>query len=265
MSISIIFLSFSYFFISFLGILIATYTDLKDRIIPNKLTYSLIFLGIALHALESFTVSSFWPLLTSIALTVATFAFSWLLWKAGVWAGGDVKLFTGIAALNPFNPNLLAGLGIQVPLFASIAIPIFPLTLFIFSIFAAAPFGVVVGANALSRKPVLRKKIFTDFSNAVFQTHVLKKRVFQAGLVAAALVGAASLFELLSLSTWLFLPFLFLFGLLPKNPRIALAAVCLALRELVSAVHCHNCFVSCFKAVPRLKRSAQKGNQDNTT
>ncbi|MBU2100708.1 prepilin peptidase, partial [Candidatus Micrarchaeota archaeon] len=83
--------SFSYFFISLLLLLIGSYTDFKERIVSNKLTYGAISLGLLIHAIESFYSNDYFILGIAVAVTIATFIASYGLWKLGVWAGGDVK------------------------------------------------------------------------------------------------------------------------------------------------------------------------------
>ncbi len=41
-------------------------------------------------------------LLNVLVVTGLIFVLGYIFWKMGAWAGGDVKLFTGLAALIPF-------------------------------------------------------------------------------------------------------------------------------------------------------------------
>ncbi|MFH1663507.1 MAG: A24 family peptidase C-terminal domain-containing protein, partial [archaeon] len=114
------------------------------------------------------------------AVTIATFIASYGLWKIGVWAGGDVKLFTAIAALNPFNLGFIRDvIGLKYSLLASISLPVFPLTLFIFSIISMLPYGVLLSFNTLKNRRDLRKELIQD----------MKKRVFQSAQLMMLLVG----------------------------------------------------------------------------
>jgi preflagellin peptidase FlaK len=63
------------------------------------------------------------------------FAFAYIAWRLGAWAGGDVKLFTGIAALVPMP---YAG----APAFYS-ALPLFPFLVLVNSVIIAFPFLMV--------------------------------------------------------------------------------------------------------------------------
>ena len=112
--------------VSIIGLLIATYTDLKERIVPNKLNYSLAILGLIIFGGHSviFNEPSFF--LFSFIGMCWGFFFGWILWKIGIFAGGDVKLFMGLGALNPLTPALLnMGIFNTGPLF------LFPIMLFV--------------------------------------------------------------------------------------------------------------------------------------
>ena len=117
------------------GLSFVSYTDLKSRIAPNLITYSLIALGLLLHLIESLATSSFVPFALSASGAVVAFFFSLFLYKVGAWAGGDVKLFTGIGALMPVyseGPALVSSFCKEYPLF--------PFTILANSVLLAFPF-----------------------------------------------------------------------------------------------------------------------------
>jgi prepilin peptidase CpaA len=76
----------------FAGVLTAAATDLRDRRIPNLLTFSLIGLGIAIH----FVQAAYW--LPIVGILVA-FALHFLLFALRVERPGDGKLMIGVGAL----------------------------------------------------------------------------------------------------------------------------------------------------------------------
>ncbi len=92
---------------------IASYTDLKERLIYDKLTYPSIALGF-LFAVCDAVIGDF----TGIALAAAIFAFSYALYFAGKIGGGDVKLFVALALLIPRAGNKL--LFIEMLLYAAL-------------------------------------------------------------------------------------------------------------------------------------------------
>jgi len=77
---------------------IATYTDIRYQIIPNWLTFTVGIVGLILgiyYYLNS-DVRLIIPYLFTILLV---YILSYLLWHVGLWAGGDVKLFTALSTL----------------------------------------------------------------------------------------------------------------------------------------------------------------------
>jgi len=207
----LLFFEIAYFSLVFTGIAIATFTDLKERIIPNKLTYSMIAVGLLLHLAESILLQNFNPILFSAIITVATFGGSWLLWKAGVWAGGDVKLFTGIAALLPYLPSISASSSALnfLPQELTFLLSFVPLTLFVLSIFSALPYGVLISIHAISKKREFQKQIVQDF----------KKRFLQTAVFSFLVAGLSFALVELSIPDLLLLPVLIVTGFIPAKAR----------------------------------------------
>jgi len=146
--------------ISLIGLIIATYTDLKERIVPNALNYGLAIIGLLLYATQSILQSDPLPFLLSIFGLAFGFSFGWGLWKIGVFAGGDVKLFMGLGALNPFTPALLT-LPI-IPQLITTKIPFFPVELFIYSLIAFLPYGVAVLTYKLVKNKNFQKDLYHE-------------------------------------------------------------------------------------------------------
>lgn len=153
--------------ISLIGLVIATYTDLKERIVPNKLNFSLAIIGLLLYSAWSIYEQSFYPIALSILGLCFGFFFGWILWKLGVFAGGDVKLFMGLGALNPFTPALISS-----GLLTNLSVPVFPITLFLYSLIGFFPYGLFVIIKKLLEKEKQRKIIFEDFKkNSISGVH----------------------------------------------------------------------------------------------
>lgn len=141
------------FAVTLVSLVVASYTDLKERIVPDWLSYSMIGSGIAVHYFWAFYESNLMIFVTSLAATGLAFLFALFLWKLGFWAGGDVKLLTGIAALNPTNYAVIKSiLGLDYPLLSTISTPVFPVSVFVFSVYALFPIGI----------GIYMKKIFTN-------------------------------------------------------------------------------------------------------
>ncbi len=76
----------------FLGLLLASISDLRTQKIPNPLNFSLMAAGLLIHGLALDP----WLPITGI---LAGFALHFTLWVLGVERGGDAKLFMGVGAL----------------------------------------------------------------------------------------------------------------------------------------------------------------------
>ncbi len=82
--------------IALAGSIIASYFDLKTKTIPNFLNFSMIFAGLIFFSLK-ILIEERWFFLIPIAFS---YFFIWILWRTGIWGGGDAKLVTGIILLG---------------------------------------------------------------------------------------------------------------------------------------------------------------------
>ncbi|WP_456475171.1 A24 family peptidase C-terminal domain-containing protein [Candidatus Pyrohabitans sp.] len=137
-----------------LGALAASYTDIKHGIIPNKLSFSLFFAGIAGNIAIAFSKGSYSLALDLGKAVLVTFAVGYTLWLLGGMAAGDVKEFLFIAALLPKYPEVL--LRYFSP---SLAWYPFPLSVFINTFVAIFPF-LFIYSLAISVKKVRIREFF---------------------------------------------------------------------------------------------------------
>jgi preflagellin peptidase FlaK len=145
-----------YAIVAVIFFLIASYTDLKRREVPETLTIGLIGTGLFLHLLESLMKSDPGFIISSVYMAVLAFVFSYSLYRIGAWAGGDVKLFTGLGAILPYYGHF----------------DYFPFLVFASTFIAALPFIAIYIGYFFIRvrklremiKPVLSK----DFKRAIF-------------------------------------------------------------------------------------------------
>ena len=160
--------------------LYASYSDLKRGIIPNKLTFPLIAIGIILNGIYAFTIGNLWFIIICAVVTGVIFALGYLFWKMGAWAGGDVKLFTALAALVPFNPILISYQVFQVP-FPVIGIYPFPFTVIINSILSILPFLLIYVFYVVAKnKPYLMGELTSpvkDYRKNIVLTLVITSAV----------------------------------------------------------------------------------------
>ncbi|MBI4149370.1 prepilin peptidase, partial [Candidatus Woesearchaeota archaeon] len=89
--------------LALLALLVASYTDLKTREVPDWLSYSLIAAGLGIRAIFAAVLQNPWLLLYG----VLGFALFWVLgygmYRLGQWGGGDAKLLMGLGALMGFQ------------------------------------------------------------------------------------------------------------------------------------------------------------------
>jgi archaeal preflagellin peptidase FlaK len=156
-----------FIFISLTGLFIATYTDLKSRIVPNFLNFGLLFIGIFSSLIFSI-LFDFSYLFNSVSGAIIGFVFGWVLWKLGVFAGGDVKLFMALGSLNFFTPGLF---------FSSLPYPLFVFSLFVYSLVAFLPYGLLMGfyklKTNLSVRKIILSKLKTELKQSVFLSFVV--------------------------------------------------------------------------------------------
>jgi Flp pilus assembly protein protease CpaA len=92
-----------------IGATISSYTDLKEGLIYDKVTYPMIALGVLFISLDLFFERNLYYLLIPLVI----FLFSYLLYFSGKLGGGDVKIFLATALLLPYyrgQPFLLSAL-----------------------------------------------------------------------------------------------------------------------------------------------------------
>lgn len=99
--------------IAIFGAVIASITDLKGGVIPNRLSFSLLAIGIGghfaynLYGIINGTMSDYSLFLLCLKNVALIFVIGYLFWMLGGWSAGDVKEFLFLAALVPQYPLLL--------------------------------------------------------------------------------------------------------------------------------------------------------------
>lgn len=89
--------------IALVGMAIAAVFDYKTGYIPNKLSHSMILLGI-IWVVLSYPLND---MLLVYGIAAAVFAVGFLAYIFGQFGGGDVKIFTALVLLIPFYPTEL--------------------------------------------------------------------------------------------------------------------------------------------------------------
>jgi len=88
--------------IAIIGAFAASYFDVKTREIPNWLTLGMIATGLTLSSIQIVYGAPWILIVLPLALS---FPLIWLMWRAGLFGGGDAKLLMGIISLVPLFPD----------------------------------------------------------------------------------------------------------------------------------------------------------------
>lgn len=110
-------------FICILALIIASYTDIKTREVPDWLNYSLICLGLGINAVYSVVLMDYSFIIQSILGLIIGLIIGYSMFYLGQWGGGDSKMIIGLGALIGFEINIesfLIGLLINILLIGSI-------------------------------------------------------------------------------------------------------------------------------------------------
>ncbi len=203
--------------IAIIACLYASYTDLKRGIIPNKLTFPLIAIGIILNGVYAFMIGDLWFIVICLVVTGVIFALGYLFWKMGAWAGGDVKLFTALAALLPFYPALISYqiLGVSFPLEASYS---FPLTLIINSILSILPFLLIyVFYIVVKTKPHLMNELIAPVKD--YKKNIVLTLVITSAVTITLFITQTTQFQIIIISLILIYILSMLISKLPNQVK----------------------------------------------
>ncbi|WP_405303551.1 prepilin peptidase [Methanobrevibacter sp.] len=138
--------------ITVLFCILATIFDVKEGIVPNKLTYGLLLFGLISNLILACVSSNIKFILASIISASVTYAITYLMWQLNIWGGGDVKLFTGIASVIPsgFNIDFLN-------IFPQLSIYPFSFSVVVNSILVSFPFLLIFVFYLIFKGNVFKK------------------------------------------------------------------------------------------------------------
>ncbi len=190
-------------------LLISTYTDIKERIVPDFLTYSFFFIGLIFSSYQ--ILSGSLDIFFFLSVVILTLLFSLFLYKTGAWAGGDVKLFLTISVWTPFNPCLFSQCLPSV---------FFTFELFLLSAFLILPFAFLKSAYIFIKDKKKREisisylipKIYSSlfYIPVVFASYYISTNIFTNPIIFIFLFVYMFLpSDLRKLISFLSLPFLF--------------------------------------------------------
>lgn len=169
-----------------LGAVLSSYTDLKSGVIPNKLSFSLMGLGLGGYLIYSTYLSNYELLLLVLKNFIIIFVAGYLFWFLGGWSAGDAKELMFLAALVPHYPEFLK------QYFAPVLPPYpFALTMLFNTLLAVFPF-ITLYAIIMSLTKVGIKKFLTPLLD--FRAHGFRALLLMAGYSFAMLLGHGLLF-----------------------------------------------------------------------
>jgi len=96
-----------------IGCAAASVTDLKTKLIPNKIPFVMLGLSVPLALLRFYFIGQDFVILWILNFTCA-FVLAILLWNMRAWAGGDAKMFWAVIALIPVYPETLIDTGMNL-------------------------------------------------------------------------------------------------------------------------------------------------------
>ncbi len=92
--------------IAIIGTSIGAFTDIRTRLVPDWTSYFMLAAGFGGNAILSLLSNSIWPIVYSAIGAGVFFAIGYLLYRVGVWGGGDAKLLPAIGALVGFEKSI---------------------------------------------------------------------------------------------------------------------------------------------------------------
>lgn len=129
--------------------------DIRCSIVPDKLTFSLLFFGLISNLFLSIISANIKFILASFISMVVTFFITYMLWRLKMWGGGDVKLFTAIATVIPFGLNINF-----LNIFPQISIYPFAFSIVVNSILVSFPFLVAFLIYLIIKNETFKKHPF---------------------------------------------------------------------------------------------------------
>ena len=158
--------------VALVGSCVAIYTDMRWRIIPNKLNYPMMAFGVVFYLFLGFSKMDLMVAISGVLGAIICFAIGYVLWLTGGWAGGDVKLFTALGALL---------YGYSMP-FGNPIYPV-PLTLLFNSVIVSIPVLIVYSIILRARgERVLYEEVkITDLKEGMIPAEIIYEKEGKIG------------------------------------------------------------------------------------
>jgi len=206
------------FAIVFFALLYATITDIKNREVSNFVSLGLLVYGTIANLIFFFLTKGYLSSLYFLVFDAIVFLICYIFWRFGVFAGGDAKLFSGIAATIPFQIFSFVG-----PVNSGFP---FVLSLFILSV--------------LLMLPIVSFRLFY----AYFKNNNVKKTVIKTVKQNYAkflfnilyVVSLYFIFSFFAVPIWVFFLVSILLGFVPKKIKYPISVVLFLISLIVNTL-----------------------------
>lgn len=200
---------FIFISVALFGTIFGTWTDLKNRWVPDWINFTLIGFGLGGHLILSVIEWSVWPMVYSLIGFGSFFGIGAAMYYSGAWGGGDAKLLAGLGACIPV---------VSIGLINEAPWP-FLVSLFINIILVGAIMSIIMLVIlAMKNRKKIKEELEREFTKN-------KKIVYSAGISLAIPIVASvidSEFKLL-LIIWMFaISILFLLFLTKSVEKICM-------------------------------------------
>lgn len=158
--------------VTLITLLVASYTDIRTREVPDWLSYGLIFTAFGIRIIFSFEMG--WTILLSgIIGFIICLALAFLFYYTGQWGGGDSKLLMGMGAI----------IGISYPL----STESFDLLIFFLALLFL---GAIYGLIYMIVISIIKRKLFVK----EFVRRIEKQKKLHLSLMIVSLLFAVLTF-----------------------------------------------------------------------
>jgi hypothetical protein len=89
--------------IAFIALIVASLTDIKNREVPDYVSYILIFVALTSALLQTIIEWNYIPVAQSAMGMIIGLVIAYAMFYLGQWGGGDSKLMMGLGAVIGFN------------------------------------------------------------------------------------------------------------------------------------------------------------------
>ncbi len=205
--------------IVFIALFYSTITDIRSREVSNYISLGLLAYGTVANSIYYLITKSYLSTIYFLIFVALTFLICYLFWKLGIFAGGDAKLYSGIAATIPIlNISLINNVSSQIP---------FVLSLFLLSIILMLP--IAVG-----------KLIIGYFKSVKIKEFVLKnikESALKFILNITYVVALYFIFSFFHYPLWMFLIVSIILGFIPKIIRYPISVILFVVSLLLNPLN----------------------------